>query len=299
MDQFEDIFSNMARPGVMVGEIPGPCYAVNHYNNWLIEQYRTTLVNAGMLALRAAELGQATVREVVRTYGRPEGSGGVQALNKTPFAEVVMQETQLDTAAGVLAVFLGPMAPFGAAAILDWTDDRLPIWVDGQLPPSQNRGVQVAPGFWLWAGPGRTAAQHWASGRWTGSGFRSAFLNWRATMRSEVVPGQHNQWRDLLFGLTGRSVPDWRIWVPGDPYQVDSRMWKLLDVKAYVDEEVDRSRVLCDEAVAFQQATIERTIDIQQEAAQTTGIAALLTSSTGPLAVLAGALVGITAARRL
>ncbi len=299
MDAFVDIFNNMARPGVMVGEIPGGCYAVQHYNQWLIESYRITLVNAGALALRAAELGHETVDDVVRTYGRPEGSGGVKALNKVPFAEVIMQETTLDSAAGILAIFLGPMGIFSAAAILDWIDDRLPQWVDGELPPSSNRGVQVNPGWYLWAGPGRTPAQHWEFGKWTGTEFRRAFLNWRTNMRSEVVPGQHNQWRDLLFGLTGRSRDDWRIWLPGDPYQVDSKMWKLLDVKEYVDEEIALSRVLCAEATEFQQQTITRTLDIQEGAAQTTGIATLLTSSTGPLAVLAGALVGMTAAGKL
>lgn len=299
MNQFEDIFTNMARPGIMVGEIPGGCYAVQHYNNWLIDHFRPTLINASMLAARAAEMGQATVDDVVRTYGRPEGYGGVAALNKTAFAETVMQETNLDQAAGVLSIFLGPLAPFTAAAILDWTDDRLPQWVDGQLPPSSNRGVEVYPGFYLWAGPGRTDAQHWEFGRWTGTGFRQAFLNWRATMRSEVVGGQHNRWRDLLFGLTGRSVPDWRIWVDGDPYAENSRLWLLMDTKARVEEEIEYSRQLCEDATEFQQETIVRTIDIQEQAAETTGIAALLTSSTGPLAMLAGALVGITAARRL
>jgi hypothetical protein len=289
VDVWDELFQQMAEPGVLVGSRPGSCYAVAEYNNWIVEVGRSLLVNAEMLARRAAEMGQARVREVVRTYGRP---GQSQAIGVRPFAEDVFSELDLDDASIVWNVLL-PFGPGGlaGAAMYDWVDDRLPTWVEGQLPPSSNRGFQLAPGWYLWAGPNRTAAYHVEHGKFTGTGFREAFLNWRFDMRANVVPGQHNQWRDLLYGLTGRSRDDWRIWVAGDPYEPDSRLDQLQWTMTYLQNQVTALTEQCEIAIDFQRGQAER-------ATWLAGLQGIFGAATGPALALAGAVVGIALARR-
>jgi hypothetical protein len=289
VDIWDELFQQMAEPGVLVGSRPGSCYAVAEYNNWIVETGRALLVNAEMLARRAAEMGQARVREVVRTYGR---AGQSQAIGVRPFTEDVFTELNLDDAAVVWNVLL-PMGPgqLGGAALFDWVDDRLPIWQEGHLPPSSNRGYRLGPGWYLWAGPGRTTAEHQESGRFTGTAFRNTFLNWRSDMRANVVPGQHNQWRDLLYGLTGRSRDDWRIWVAGDPYQPESKLDQLEWTMEYLQLQVDELKIQCETAIQFQRDQIER-------ATWLAGLQGILGASTGPVLALAGAAIGIALARR-
>jgi hypothetical protein len=289
VDIWDELFMQMSEPGVLVGTRPGSCYAVATYNNWIIETGRSLLVNAEMLARRAAEMGQARVREVVRTYGRP---GQSQAIGVRPFPEDIFAELDLDDAAAVMNTLVPGFGAFSGAAMYDWVDDRLPIWVEGELPPSSNRGYQLAPGWYLWAGPGKSQSVHFLEGRFTGTAFRQSFLNWRNDMRANVVPGQHNQWRDLLYGLTGRSRDDWRIWVAGDPYQPESRLDQLEWTMLYLQQQVDELEVKCDEAIAFQRGQAER-------ATWLAGLENILGAATGPVLAVAGAVIGVTLARKI
>jgi hypothetical protein len=87
-------------------------------------------------------------------------------------------------------------------------------------PSRSNVGFELGPG--IHAGPDRTLQ---------GSRVVQAWDEWAHRMRTQWVYATspaRRAWRERLLTWVGRSRDDWRIWLPGDPIQANSRIGRNL-----------------------------------------------------------------------
>jgi len=215
-----------------------------------VEDYQDTLT--GYIA--AAAEGAAAITWAQQTALRTWGTSG-QVTGADSFLQVLWDAgarppdiQDVTDAAGVLAFLLGPLAALLASGIsrAQWEDrlqQALPSTgappANGHTPiPGTNAGVELAPGIWLWAGPGRTVRQHLDSGLISGWRAREMYWAWVHATEETVGPADWLNWADDQAALTGSAH-----WQPGDP--IGGQLGAYQDQVALVVELYQQLREQC------------------------------------------------------
>jgi len=242
-----------------------PCYAEIELVAWRRNALDVAVNNTISSVNGAARAGRESVISAKLNWGRGGQHAGYLDASVTPFAEWLIDAGIIPYSAIVGFGALwggGPLSALAAGlAAESWVQDRLPP--QGQAPSRKNRGVKLAPGAYLYAGPGRTDAYHAINGTWTGSRVRRSYESWLDHIRDRAVPAGYNRWRNALVRLVGRSRDDWTVWREGDPIHPLSRIGFLLQRRNEVGDQAAEYARLC--AIKRDQANTAITTTLETE----------------------------------
>lgn len=241
---------------------------------------RYAMRQAELISLKIYEAGQLAIAQSLTRWGR--GSNKYQGGMR--FAEW-LAESVLDVNAMVAgALFLPP--PLGpmlvALASVNGLDNRLPT---SSPPSSSTGGYQLAPGVFLYAGSGKTQAQHLNTGKLRGPEVRKGWNAWREYQRLEVSPKSFVTWRPRLASLVGSG------WEPGEPAEPGTKVSALQLADDDFQVMLDLAEVECqtnrdlarDFAKSGHAAAIAAALDASR--------GDLIKSTTGPLLAVAAVVV--------
>ena len=234
-----------------------PCRAVVDLANYAAgpASVRTQLRKAEATAVVLYEMGARAVDRAIDRWGRPSSlyEGGM------PFAAWLIDTNAVSSSAAAGLAFVLTGSPVAAAVLTgnfaSWVDDRIP---SSAPPPAAARGVEVSPGAWLYAGPGRTAVQHLDQGRWTGPTIREAWEDWTEHEAAAVYPPRFSQWRAKLTRLAGSG------WAPGEPVGPGSLIESLRAADDDLREWQQLSQDECDLDRELQRETERRRVDLEE-----------------------------------
>ena len=258
-----------------------PCYAeielVAFRRNVIDPAVNNALSNVNS----AAGAGRQAVYNAKAQWGRAGRGAGYLDGSVTPFAEGlidsgVIPRNKINLIGWLFGSFVGlAIADQGAQG---WVDDHLPP--SGSAPSNKNRGLRVAPGAYLYAGPNRSDPYNAEHGVWTGSRVRAAYNGWLEDVRRNAAPAGHNAWRDALRELVGEHRDDWTVWREGDPVAPGSRLGFLLQRRQEVTDQAYEYADLC----ALQR---EREHGVVENVLETARLQALAPYVAGSLLALA------------
>jgi len=177
--------------GVVGGAVADPC--ANRTDLFNRMMYSTRLNNRLLAgATWWAGVSQSKVRQAIQNWGR----GAAGAAGGRPFGTYLINHYTIHHPLLV-----------GANLVNGRGNNR---------PSSSNVGFELGPGVHV--GPNRTLQ---------GSRVVQAWDDWVHKMRTQWVYATapaRPLWRERLVSWVGRSRDDWRIWVPGDPVDPNSRI---------------------------------------------------------------------------
>ena len=218
-----------------------PCYARQEFTEYRMNVLGPAIRDALMAAQLVSDDGQRAINMSIHKWGRPD-TAYIRSMRFTDY----LQENGvvLDNMSILLGLAVGgPVGAIIAAATFSETLDERLSANGHQAPSGSNRGYKVGPGVYLYDPSG--AGKHALYGRLQGSEVRRAYWSWKTLQRLRVAPVDHNEWRDKLIRLVGRSRDDWTIWREGDPWTEGSKMGALMRMQEIVESEEARVEQLC------------------------------------------------------